>query len=629
MNTRVANILKARIANLAFIDRLAGLVKVMSGTVEVSESSTKRIYIPIACDVTEADCMAGRYQDLVPDASKRSVIYFEDMGGVQSLPDEQGMMRFRANLRLVVWLNLSRMGLTDCDYSAMAALAIIKAIKQTKKYNNEGDFVHFNVVAISEQEKSNAIFNKYSYEESITQYLLYPYDYFALNISVEFAVNPNCIENPEIPDIPLCDDNNGTVNPGTPTNGQCWDLLRWDCDKRMWVRWHPQTGEGDFSIHVDANGALSFVPVSNNIDCEQLAECQVIQDIQANIEQLNLDLGEEISLREQGDEALSNEIDAEVQAREDADDALQVAIDNEGLARVSGDDTNATNLNNHISNTNNPHNVTKAQVGLSNVSNDAQLKVSDLDTDGTLAANSDTKVPSQKAVKTYVDYFAGLYDRLKTWVLFTDFEGAGNSSATLNSDKLGLSFSGVGVTSSPLTTSESGHIGIMSIGTGVTIAGAVYIGTNAGIMAFGDGETTSEMLIKLPLLSTGTERYTARIGFVQSASGDPTNGPYFRYADNVNSGNWQLVSRSGGVETVVNLNSGPLADTWVKLSVVVNTAASLVSFYIDGLLVGTINTNIGATNIGCGFSIIKSVGTTPRLLYCDYIYAKKTFTTPR
>lgn len=47
--------------------------------------------------------------------------------------------------------------------------------------------------------------------------------------------------------------------------------------------------------------------------------------------------------------------------------------------------------------------VTASDVGLGNVTNDAQLKAADLDTDGTLAANSDAKIPSQKAVKTYVD----------------------------------------------------------------------------------------------------------------------------------------------------------------------------------------------------------------------------------
>lgn len=44
--------------------------------------------------------------------------------------------------------------------------------------------------------------------------------------------------------------------------------------------------------------------------------------------------------------------------------------------------------------------VTKSDVGLGNVTNDAQLKAADLDTDSTMAADSDSKIPSQKAVKT-------------------------------------------------------------------------------------------------------------------------------------------------------------------------------------------------------------------------------------
>lgn len=47
--------------------------------------------------------------------------------------------------------------------------------------------------------------------------------------------------------------------------------------------------------------------------------------------------------------------------------------------------------------------LTNSDVGLGNVTNDAQLKASSLDTDGTLSANSDSKVASQKATKTYAD----------------------------------------------------------------------------------------------------------------------------------------------------------------------------------------------------------------------------------
>ena len=47
--------------------------------------------------------------------------------------------------------------------------------------------------------------------------------------------------------------------------------------------------------------------------------------------------------------------------------------------------------------------VTKNIVGLDQVTNDTQLKLIDLDTDVTLSSNSNTKIPSQRAVKVFVD----------------------------------------------------------------------------------------------------------------------------------------------------------------------------------------------------------------------------------
>ena len=69
--------------------------------------------------------------------------------------------------------------------------------------------------------------------------------------------------------------------------------------------------------------------------------------------------------------------------------------------------------------------VTAADIGLGNVSNVAQLVASALSTDGTLSANSDSSVPSQKATKTYVD--AGLGGK-----------AASNASTTVNGQSCAL-----------------------------------------------------------------------------------------------------------------------------------------------------------------------------------------------
>ncbi len=75
------------------------------------------------------------------------------------------------------------------------------------------------------------------------------------------------------------------------------------------------------------------------------------------------------------------------------------------VGTVDGRDVSADGgvLDGHVANPSNPHSVTKAQVGLGSVDNVQQLPMSYLDTDGVLTANSDVKVASQKAVKTYID----------------------------------------------------------------------------------------------------------------------------------------------------------------------------------------------------------------------------------
>jgi len=77
------------------------------------------------------------------------------------------------------------------------------------------------------------------------------------------------------------------------------------------------------------------------------------------------------------------------------------AIDHNSLLN-RGTNTHAA-IDTHLASSSNPHATTKTQVGLGNVDDIKQMPLSYLDTDGTLNANSDVKVPSQKATKTYVD----------------------------------------------------------------------------------------------------------------------------------------------------------------------------------------------------------------------------------
>ena len=98
-------------------------------------------------------------------------------------------------------------------------------------------------------------------------------------------------------------------------------------------------------------------------------------------------LDTEIQNRISADDALGLRIDNEATARESADNALGVRIDNvindlatETTARENADTalqgqitSNKNAIDTHVADTSNPHNVTKAQVGLGNVDNTSDL----------------------------------------------------------------------------------------------------------------------------------------------------------------------------------------------------------------------------------------------------------------
>ncbi|MEO8785171.1 MAG: SGNH/GDSL hydrolase family protein, partial [Candidatus Saccharimonadales bacterium] len=99
-----------------------------------------------------------------------------------------------------------------------------------------------------------------------------------------------------------------------------------------------------------------------------------------------------------GAEMTSNkDTDGTLAANSDAKYASQKATKTYADTKVG----QSTTVNGHALSSN--VTVTATDVGLSNVTNDAQLKAANLDTDGTLTANSDTKIASQKATKTYAD----------------------------------------------------------------------------------------------------------------------------------------------------------------------------------------------------------------------------------
>jgi hypothetical protein len=198
MNSLIANIFKGYLENLTWHDKLAGIVQTASINVKNGPNSIEGKTFPISCDIDIDACLKGAYQDLAPDSKKKSILYFEDKG--VSFVERQGnRMKFQSSLRLVGWLNLKLIqeescdsGVTSCSDAGRYVINVLQVLPTVPFHTT--DFVSIQIVSIAEVERDVSIFSKYSYSETATQYLLFPFSFFALDFLIDFVIP--CIERP-------------------------------------------------------------------------------------------------------------------------------------------------------------------------------------------------------------------------------------------------------------------------------------------------------------------------------------------------------------------------------------------------------------------------------------------------
>jgi hypothetical protein len=192
MNTAVANIIKSKFENLSFIDKIAGAVRVVSRQ-ELSGNNTIVKKFPVDCGVSQSDCSSGKYVDLIPNSKYKSIHYFEDLG-VSKDGNDAKTFSFESKLKLIGWINQKKLGKTDCSVSHLAIAAILKQIPTNFFYDATTGFSRISITCDGIEPKNADIFSKYSYKEEVNQYLMFPYDYYAIDFTTKFTVPYQCID---------------------------------------------------------------------------------------------------------------------------------------------------------------------------------------------------------------------------------------------------------------------------------------------------------------------------------------------------------------------------------------------------------------------------------------------------
>ena len=179
MTDKIAQLILDEISSLNWIDKTAGVVKPLRVKVKGGEEKIYPIYLNSAMP-----CDSSTYTDLVPDSSKRSVLYFED-GGVDVVESGCRYTDMEATLKLVCWVNLKKINTT---YTSAEPIKLDLINNIPARIANTDWVTKIRVMFEGEETKSAGIFSEYTYDEAEAQYLIYPYDFFALNYKIRYSV---------------------------------------------------------------------------------------------------------------------------------------------------------------------------------------------------------------------------------------------------------------------------------------------------------------------------------------------------------------------------------------------------------------------------------------------------------
>lgn len=205
----IAQILRAQIGELPWIERYGGLVDVLTvpqyttvnDAAGTQQLAGQKIY-PVACGVTAQQCFesADNLKRLVPSTAVGSLAFFVDTSGVSMrglTGPKDALMSFSFSLRFLVWLNLARLGVESCTWAGRAAPYIIDRLSGAKIASGNFDggpeetmYRDIVVTRVAQLAKTPSLFSPFSFatEGESRGLFLYPYDYMGFQIEGTFSV---------------------------------------------------------------------------------------------------------------------------------------------------------------------------------------------------------------------------------------------------------------------------------------------------------------------------------------------------------------------------------------------------------------------------------------------------------
>jgi len=178
----LADIFTDALAALSFKDTLVGEVYPLEKRI----GDKIKIY-PVSLQ-TPSTCDNSDYVDLVPNDTKKSIIYLEK-GNTTVDDQDRRYAHMRESWRLVVWLHtkiIDQTKKTPYPYMQEVYSLIPTEYGNLDEYINV--FLHFTGMVTDK-----SIFSRYTYNEVEKQFLIYPFSFFAFDYDITYWWRQDCM----------------------------------------------------------------------------------------------------------------------------------------------------------------------------------------------------------------------------------------------------------------------------------------------------------------------------------------------------------------------------------------------------------------------------------------------------
>jgi hypothetical protein len=211
MNKFIAIMLMNKlIPQIKFADKFGGIVQVVQKKTAVGQATTvikkipySNVYkIPSKEQIQNAGMSEG--MQFIPEEKFKGLIYFEDEGCSLSNIRHTRLTMYNAKLRLVCWINMKKISREYNVDTASMAINQASQILCNSKYEQQPFFgVRVSVTTVPPQ--SANIFSRYDFDQTQGQYLMPPFEFFAMDLNIRFGVPKNCYVglDPET-NLPIC-----------------------------------------------------------------------------------------------------------------------------------------------------------------------------------------------------------------------------------------------------------------------------------------------------------------------------------------------------------------------------------------------------------------------------------------